>query len=741
MRLTAPRDVQAAIQFSQIWIAAAIPLILLVSSQLKTAATRERNERPLIQILAAHVVVSLVGPAVSAAYVLALIVQLDQLWPCAPAEEQEERKLGWHGHVWSWTAMAVWNVLAIVELALAPHPSTPALVGSATVVALQCCLTASLPAVFIGCGRGRIRLVIDAEARPGGAASSESRPPPPVLRSSVADEIRTAGGFWHWARKFKIFKNWIWPADVPWVWPRIVAALVLLLGETGLSLYQPRVYGAFLDSVVRMYQGGPASKVWTSMATLAIVQFASSGTGLSSLRNLLWQKFKLRRERLARTRIFEQIMNYDAAFHDAADQTDVRRAAEAGAGVCEALDFLLLRVLPQLLTHVATTMAVLSLYGRHVALVQGYVVLLNMLTVLRESRTLLPLYDAQVRVRQEVEWRREAGLRYWSTAALHGQIDRETDAYSTGIAKLNGLQWQSRVLGIFFSLASDLTATLGRAAATALVIQQGRQAGGTIGLVVAFESYWGLLQGPLLFFMAIPKRVLKDFYKADRLRRLLEIKSNMAYGENELHLKDVQVEVSSVTFCYPGKVRPVFKGLNLVLLPGKITAVIGPSGVGKSTLMNLLVRLYDPDKNIRYGRPHATDAEVREAAERAGIHDDIMGMASQYDTMAGENGSVLSGGQRQRVALARVIYQGHSRVAFHGTTRLVIAHRLSSIRHADKIVVLQKAEDGSAQIAETGTHDELLGRGSVYTRYWAKYIGEAESKAAATAGSALIEML
>jgi ATP-binding cassette subfamily B protein len=212
-----------------------------------------------------------------------------------------------------------------------------------------------------------------------------------------------------------------------------------------------------------------------------------------------------------------------------------------------------------------------------------------------------------------------------------------------------------------------------------------------------------------------------------------------------------------------------------------MVAFVGPSGAGKSTIASLVPRLYDVREgavlvdgvdvrkirmeslrshiavvtqetflfhasvleNLRYGRPSATPAEVVEAARKAQIHAQIQSLPQGYDTLVGERGYRFSGGERQRLAIARAILKDPAILILdeatsaldssnellvqraleplmRGRTSLVIAHRLSTIRHADQIVVLDHG-----QIAEQGTHDELLALGGSYAKLWREQFGDA----------------
>ncbi|MBV8752016.1 MAG: ABC transporter ATP-binding protein, partial [Hyphomicrobiales bacterium] len=235
----------------------------------------------------------------------------------------------------------------------------------------------------------------------------------------------------------------------------------------------------------------------------------------------------------------------------------------------------------------------------------------------------------------------------------------------------------------------------------------------------------------------------------------------------------VRIEFSAVRFAYRPD-EPVIRGMSFVAEPGKVTALVGHSGGGKSTVLNLLLRFYDADggsitvdgrdishlprralrrqigfvgqhvhlfrgtirENIAFGKPGATDAEIIAAARAAHAHDFVMGFPAGYATQVGEHGLQLSGGQRQRVAIARALVRNAPIILLdeataaldseserqvqdamahlcEGRTTVVVAHRLATIMHADRILVVEQGV-----VVETGRHDELLRKGGRYASFY-----------------------
>ncbi|MBI5699424.1 ABC transporter ATP-binding protein [Candidatus Saganbacteria bacterium] len=294
--------------------------------------------------------------------------------------------------------------------------------------------------------------------------------------------------------------------------------------------------------------------------------------------------------------------------------------------------------------------------------------------------------------------------------------------------------------------------------------------------LIAFFAGIALIADPASRLGNISTVIQNALASAERIFEVIDIKPSVAERPDARELNKIsgKVEFKNLTFSYEKGEAPVLTDIDLEIKPGEIIALVGRSGAGKSSLVNLIPRFYDPQKgmvlvdghdlkdvklqslrsqlgmvpqetilfsgtigeNIAYARSDATTAEIESAAKTANAHDFIMGLPEGYDTLVGERGVRLSGGERQRVAIARAILADPRILIFDeatsaldaeserlvqeamdnlmaGRTTLIIAHRLSTVQHADRIVVLDKGK-----IMEVGKHSELIEKGGLYAKLY-----------------------
>lgn len=539
-----------------------------------------------------------------------------------------------------------------------------------------------------------------------------------------------------------------------------VAAMVVVAGATALTAW---VMGAIVDS---MTDAQNRTAVYWVAAAVAGIFFVK---GIASYaQNVLMAKAGNRIVAQKQMQLYNRIVTQDVAFFNATHTSDVllrvTQSAQMARGVIDTIVTGFVRDLLTLLGLVAVMFyqqPVLSL----VSLIVGPAAIFGVQRIVRRVHSVMAQEMAGLAEIIKVVQETATGARVVKAFALeHLMTARMDDA-------VRGVEQRANKLVRLEASTTPLMDTITGLAIAAIVVLSAvnlfGQAVGTPGQLMSFVTAFLMAYEPAKRLSRMRVSIEAGMYGVRMMYSLLDQPATLTEAARPVDLPEgpSAVSLEGVSFSYPGA-REVFRDLTIDFPAGTTTALVGPSGGGKSTLLNLVLRLYDPDagrvtidgidlreasfaslrrkmayvgqdtflfaasvmENLRLVRPDATDADVREAARIANADEFILGMPKGYDTPIGENGLALSGGQRQRLAIARAVLRrapillldeatsaldSHSEALVRdallrvteGVTTIVVAHRLSTVLRADRICYI----DGG-RVVEMGSLSDLLAR-------------------------------
>jgi ABC-type transport system involved in Fe-S cluster assembly fused permease/ATPase subunit len=583
---------------------------------------------------------------------------------------------------------------------------------------------------------------------------------------------------------------WLWPRDEPGLRLRVLAALGSLVLAKAANVLVPLAYARAVDALA------PKDPVAAALAVpIALVLgyglLRVSASAFQELRGILFSRVQARAARRIGLAVFRHLHQLSLRYHLDRQTGGLSRVIERGTrGISFVLNFLVFNIVPTIIEILLVAVILWQMFDLSFALATLATIGLYVAFTLLFTNWRLRFRRQMNETDQDANTKAIDSLLNYETVKYFNNEAHEVRRYDASLTRYENAYVRSENTlnllngGQAAIIAVGLTVVM-------LLAAQGVAAGRmTVGDFVLVNTYLIQLYLPLNILGFAYREIRQGLTDTEAMFALLREPAEIADAPDapDLAPGPGAVVFEDVRFGYRED-RVILKGVSFTVPAGRMLAIVGPTGAGKSTISRLLFRFYDAQGgrilvdgqdlrqvtqgslraaigvvpqdtvlfndtiryNIAYGRPGATDAEVEQAAKLAQVHDFVQRLPDGYRTMVGERGLKLSGGEKQRVAIARTILkdprilildeatsaldthteqeiQAALRAVSANRTTLVIAHRLSTVVEADEIIVLREGE-----VAERGTHASLLAADGLYAGMWRR---QSEAVAAAEVAAA-----
>lgn len=581
--------------------------------------------------------------------------------------------------------------------------------------------------------------------------------------------------WWVYTKAFAIFLPHLWPKKSIRLQLHFPALALCLLASRVLNVLIPLQLGI----IVNVLRSGESNVLWTTVCLYIGLRFLESSAGISLVQSWLWMPINSYSTVQLSAAAYDQVMNLSCDFHDSKKSGRTWRIVGRGeslADLVHTIGFEMIPMAADLVIAVTVFWWLFDAYMAFIVALSSFIFLWATMKTIpfrtKRQREFIKAWE------DEYTQMTESSLN-WPTVAYFNRICYEQNRYKNAVQTTQGKMIKFRVVSMVIGALRSLTLQVGLMVAALLAAYQISKGKRNVGDFVVLITYWSQLTAPLSYFANGFSRIARSLVDAEKLLELLQTKPTVGNHEDatEFILKQGQVDFDRVYFSYDGQ-RQVADNLSFRIEPGQTVALVGETGGGKSTMLKLLFRFYDVTggcimidgqdvrhvtleslranigcvpqdpilfnqtilQNLRYAKLDATDEEIQAACKAVALHEKIMSFTKGYSEKVGERGVKLSGGELQRMAIARAILkdpkillldeatssvdseteaviQSSFRKLCAGRTTFVVAHRLSTIVHANLVMVIK-----NGRIVERGTHDKLMKVNGHYSKLWTRQL-------------------
>ena len=575
---------------------------------------------------------------------------------------------------------------------------------------------------------------------------------------------------------FRLF----WKTSEPYKHRRNLAIFFAMLTLVVTIFVGPLIIAQLL-SVIQHNQLHDAKNLWTLIALYSVSGLWSSVIGWRLVLYLVWT-FETAMQRDLYARCFSKLTNQTLFFHSNKFGGSLVSQTNKLVGAIESFwDTIIWSILPLVISLVGSIIVLSTLLWQYALFLLIFSIVFSII-VYYGSKPMAKLTKKEAKASNKLNGQLADVISNVLAVKSSGAEATEQKFFTKTVnswrdSSLDVMRGFLKVSTVYSSI--NMVIKIGAIAFAVYAAQNDLVSVASVYLII---TYTGSVAHELWNMNGIMRNYNRIIGNANDMVEILQTPTTLIDKSNsKLKVANGEISMDKVTFTHDeGQGDTLFHGFSLEIKPGEKIGLVGASGSGKTTLTKLLLRFADIDsgkitidgqdisevtqaslrakiayvpqepllfhrsvrENIAYGRPDATDAEIEEAAKKAGAYDFIIGLKDGFDTMVGERGIKLSGGQRQRVAIARAILkdapilvldeatsaldsesealiQKSLETLMENRTSIVIAHRLSTIAKLDRIIVLK---DG--KIVEDGSHDELINKKrGVYAKLWARQSG------------------